>query len=306
MAQAITYDRFGDPDVLTVTEVKAPEPGPDQILVAVKAIGVNLIDAKIRSGSLAGFKGFPSTFPIIPGFDIAGVVTAAGTDVNRFEKGTEVLGSAVAGAYSEYALMDPAWTWEKPPSLSWPKAAALPTIAESAVRALKHLALKAGEVLMIHGAAGGVGSVATQLAIRQGVEVISVVRRSDLNYAHSIGAAAIEYGPGLVQRVRAIFPMGVDAVLDTSGADVIPDSVELAGGGGRVVSLTDVRASDFGAIFTGIDPADRAPEGVPLVANLVAIGEVAVRIAATYPLALASAAHWALNTHQDGRLVLIP
>jgi len=302
IATAITYSRFGGPDVLTVSQVSVPEPGPGQLRVQVLAIGVNLIDAKIRSGQLP----VPTEFPVIPGFDVAGIVDAVGAGRTDFEIGTAVFGTAVSGAYADYALMDGGWIWPKPAGLSWEVAAALPTIAETAFRALQHLDLHTGETLLVHGAAGGVGATATQLAISRGVRVVASVGEADLAFVRSLGATAIHYGDGLVERVRAVSPSGVDAVLDTSGAGVLADSVELAGGGGRVITTVDGRAPEFGATFTGPDPSDRTPEGVPIVADMVAAGALSVRIGTTYPLSEAVAAHTALESHTGGKIILVP
>lgn len=241
MSKAITYARFGGPEVLALGEVPAPEPAPGQVRVRVRAVGVNPIDVKIRRGDFgAGSGGFPR----IPGLDVAGVVDRVGEGAAGVAAGDEVFGVAVGGAYAEYALMERPFA--KPAGLSWEAAASLPTVAEAALRTLGHLALAAGETLLIHGAAGSVGRVATQLAVTRGVRVVGSVAARDDEPLRALGAVPVRYGEGLVERVRAIAPQGVDAVLDAAGRGALPDSIALAGGAGRVITIADPRAAELG------------------------------------------------------------
>ncbi len=299
--KAITYARFGGPEVLELTEREIPAPGPGEVRVRVHAAGVNPVDVKIRRGKLPHI---PAHFPIIPGLDIAGVVDEIGEGVSDVRVGDAVLGVAPAGSYAEYALAR-AWT-AKPDQISWELAAGLPTVGEAAFRALKHLALADGETLLIHGAAGSVGAIATQLAVARGIRVIGSVAEADAERVAVLGGIPVRYGDGLLDRVRAVAPDGVDAVLDTAGHDVLPVSIELAGGADRVITLADTHAAEHGVRFTGADPSDRAWEALPQLAELAAGGRLELTIGCTYPLADAAQAHADLEAGRNrGKLVLI-
>jgi NADPH:quinone reductase-like Zn-dependent oxidoreductase len=303
MPTAITFDRFGGPEVLTLTEVDLPQPAPHEVRVRVKATGVNPLDNKIRRGDMAGL--MPAVFPLVPGQDAAGVVDAVGDTVTGVAVGDEVFGVAPAGSYAEYVLMPAPVT--KPPSLSWEVAAALPTVGETAFRALKHLGLEPGQTLLVHGAAGSVGAIAVQLAAARGVTVIGTASAADLDHVGALGATAVTYGPGWAERVRAAAPQGVDAVFDTSGAGVLPESVELVGGPDRVITIADMNAAQYGVRFTGMDPADRAPEALPGLADLAATGRLTVEIWRTYPLTEAAHAQDDIDHRRNhGKIILLP
>jgi len=288
---AITYSRYGGPDVLTVSDVAAPEPGPGQVRVRVRAAGINLIDLKLRRGELAKF--FTAHFPVTPGFDVAGTVDALGENVTGTEVGDDVLG-VTDGSYATYALLNAPVS--KPASLPWEFAASLPVVGEAAFRVLEHLAIRAGDTLLVHGAAGSVGSLATQLAISRGATVIGVAGEDDLAYVRSLGASAVVRGDGLAERVRAISPRGADAALDTVGHGLLPVSIELAGGPERVVTIADATASQYGVRFTGSDPNDRFPAALPWLVSLAVADKLKLRVGTPYRLVEAAAAHTAIET----------
>jgi NADPH:quinone reductase-like Zn-dependent oxidoreductase len=303
MATAITYDHFGGPEVLTISDVEPPEPSAGQVRVEVRAAGVNLVDAKLRRGDLAHV--FTPRFPVIPGIEISGVVTATGESTRGVTLGDEVFGVADTGGYALYALAT--HVQRKPESVSWTLAAALPIVGEAAFRTLGHLGLRAGERLLIQGAAGSVGAIATQLAVDLGATVIGVAAPADLQAVRERGALAVAYGDGLVERVRALCPEGVDAVLDTSGAGVLPESIELVGGPNRVITIADESASSHGVRFTGPDPTDRDRTALAKLANLVATRRLQLPIWRTYALTDAVQAHRDLDAHRNhGKIVLLP
>ncbi len=215
MSTAITFDRYGDPNVLTVSDVEVPEPGVGQVRIRVRAVAVNPIDVRIRSGMMDGI--FPITFPMIPGWDVAGVVDARGQDASA-AVGDEVFGVAAVGGYSEYALLD--HPVAKPAGLSWEVAAGLITVGEAAFRGLAHLDVHNGQTLLIHGGGGSVGTIAVQLATARDIRVLTTVAERDIERLGALGATAVVYGDGWVDRVRAAAPNGVDAVFDASGAGV--------------------------------------------------------------------------------------
>ena len=302
MSTAITYSRYGGPEVLSLSEAEVPRPGPGQVRIQVRAVAVNPIDAKIRSGRLDGI--IPARFPVLPGWDVAGVVDAAGDGASA-AVGDEVFGAASAGGYSHYALLDR--PVPKPAALSFESAAAVVTVGEAAFRVLKHLGLKAGQTLLILGAGGSVGGIAAQLATARGITVIGTAAEGDLGRLAALGATAIRYGDGWTERVRTAAPAGVDAVFDTSGAGLLADAIALAGDTARVITIADESAPEHGVRFTGQDPADRAPEALPELAALLADGGLSVPVWRTYPLAEAAQAHADLDADRNhGKIVLLP
>jgi NADPH:quinone reductase-like Zn-dependent oxidoreductase len=302
MSTAITYSRYGSPDVLTLTAADVPQPGPGQVRIRVRAVSVNPIDVKIRSGKMDGI--FPARFPVLPGWDVAGVVDAVGGGALA-AVGDEVFGVASVGGYSEYALLD--HPVAKPHDLSWEAAAAVITVGEAAFRVLKHLGLKAGQTLLILGAGGSVGTIAVQLAAARGITVIGTAAEGDLERLTGLGATAVRYGDGWAGRVRAAAPGGVDAVFDAAGAGLLADAIELAGDADHVITIADDNFAEYGVRFTGADPADRVPEARPELAALLADGKLRVPIWRTYPLAQAAQAHADLEARRNhGKIILLP
>ena len=300
MSTAITYSRYGGPDVLAVGTADVPQPGPGQVRIRVRAVAVNPIDVKIRSGRMDGI--FPVRFPVLPGWDVAGVVEAAGEGAGA-AAGDEVFGVAAVGGYSEHAVLDRPVA--RPEGLSWEAAAAVVTVGEAAFRVLKHLGLKAGQTLVILGAGGSVGTIATQLAVAQGIRVIGTAAEGDLDRLTALGAAAVRYGDGWTGRVREAAPGGVDAVFDTSGAGLLADAIDLAGDVARVITIADDNFADHGVRFTGSDSADRAPEALPELAALIADGRLSLPVWRSYPLAEAAQAHKDLEAGRNhGKIVL--
>jgi NADPH:quinone reductase-like Zn-dependent oxidoreductase len=302
MSTAITYSRYGAPDVLTVTSADIPQPGPGQVRIRVRAVAVNPIDLKIRSGRMDGI--IPVRFPVLPGWDVAGVVEAAGAGAGP-GSGDEVFGIASVGGYSEHALLDRPVA--KPDGLSWEGAASVISVGEAAFRVLKHLGLKPGQTLLILGAGGSVGTIAVQLAAARGITVIATAAEGDLERLGGLGATAVRYGDGWADRVRAVAPGGVDAVFDAAGAGLLADAIALAGDPDRVITIADGNAADLGVRFSGADPSDRAPEALPELAALMADGRLAVPIWRTYPLAQAAEAHADIEARRNhGKIVLLP
>ncbi len=302
MSTAITYSRYGGPDVLTPAEVDTPEPGPGQVRVKVRAAAVNPIDLKIRSGMMDGI--FPVEFPVVPGWDVAGVVDKVG-EAATASVGDEVFGAASVGGYSEYALLDQPVA--KPKEVSFDTAAAVITVGETAYRGLHHLGAKKGDTLLVHGAGGSVGTIAVQLAVSRGITVVGTAGDRDIERVTALGATAVPYGEGWVRRVRAAAPQGVDHVFDASGAGVLPDSIALVGDAARVITIADMAAARHGVRFTGTDPADRFWQALPQLADLIAVGELDVPIGSVYPLAEAAQAHADIEARRArGKVILTP
>ncbi|WP_328764927.1 MULTISPECIES: NADP-dependent oxidoreductase [unclassified Streptomyces] len=301
MSTAITFSEYGAPDVLRPTEVARPEPGPGQVRIKVKAASVNPLDMKIRSGQMA--KVAPAHFPVIPGLDAAGVVDAIGEGTGA-AVGDEVLGATVGGSYGEYALIERPVA--KPEALSWEVAASLVTVGETAHRVLRELGVQPGQTLLIHGAAGSVGFIAVQLAAARGIAVIATAGEKDIARVTALGATAVRYGEGWVERVTAAAPGGVDFVFDASGAGVLADSVSLTGDAGKVITIADMSAVQHGVRFSA-GTADRGSDALQQLVELAAAGKLTVPIWRTYPLAEAAQAHADLEAHRNqGKAVLLP
>ena len=300
--RAIVYTEYGDADVLRLEEIAQPEPGPGQVRIAVRAVGVNPLDWKLRSGGMA--RDAAPEGPQIPGVEVSGVVDAAGEGA-RFAVGDEVLGWAEGGAYAEYALASSGLIAAKPASISWREAAALPVAGETARRVLRLLDVDGDDVLLIHGASGAVGRVATQLAVALGATVVAVGGKQAQDDLKSLGAIPVLYGDGWAGRVREAAPKPVNKVLDAAGYGVLPESVELVGDKARVITIADPVAFETGITFTtGADDKDKLADLEEIVA-LSADGKVSVALGKDYPLAEAADAQRESATgHPGGKLTL--
>ncbi|MGW7578676.1 quinone oxidoreductase family protein [Streptomyces sp. NPDC054765] len=204
MSKAITFSEYGAPEVLRPSEVTPPQPAPGQVRIRVRAASVNPLDLKIRSGLMA--KAAPAHFPVVPGLDAAGVVDAVGEGAGA-AVGDEVLGATVGGSYAEYALLERPVA--RPRALSWEAAASLVTVGETASRVLRQLGAQAGQTLLVHGAAGSVGTIAVQLAVARGITVVGTVGEHDVERLSALGATAVCYGDGWAERVKAAAPAAV-------------------------------------------------------------------------------------------------
>ncbi|MFF8790120.1 NADP-dependent oxidoreductase [Streptomyces sp. NPDC015125] len=301
MSQAITFSEYGAPEVLRPSEVTPPEPGPGQVRIRVRAASVNPLDLKIRSGLMA--QAAPARFPVVPGLDAAGVVDAVGEGAGA-AVGDEVLGAAVGGSYAEYALLERPVA--RPRALSWEVAASLVTVGETASRVLRQLGAQAGQTLLVHGAAGSVGTLAVQLAVARGITVVGTVGEPDDERLGALGATTVRYGDGWADRVRAAAPEGVDFVLDASGAGVLADSVALTGDSARVITIADMSAAEHGVRFSA-GSADHAEDPLPQLVQLAAAGELDVPVWRTYPLDQAATAHRDIEARRNkGKAVLLP
>ena len=226
------------------------------------------------------------------GFEAAGTVDAAGPGVTGTSAGDPVTALLLSlGGYAEYAVAS-IWTG-KPKSVSWLDAAALPSSAEAAARVLRQLNVKPGETLLLFGGGGSVGVIATQLAVARRIKVISAVGEHDEALARELGATPVRYGPGVAGRVRALG--AVDAVFDAAGTGVLADAVALAGGQGRVITLSDPAAADFGVTLSEAAP-DRAPRALEETMALLADGKLRLRAHTTMPMQQAPEAHRQLES----------
>ncbi len=305
--RAVSYDSYAtDNSTLTVGELPKPRLGPGQVLIEVRAAGVNPVDWKLMAGGLDGL--MDTVFPVIPGWDVAGVVTAVGADVPEFAVGDEVMSYARkdtvhGGTFAEYVAVAAQSVARKPVSFDWPQAAGLPLAGLTARRSFERLGLGSGDVLLIHGASGGVGSLGVQLAVERGARVIGTASERNHDFVRGLGAEPVGYGEGLADRVRRLAPDGVTAVADFVGGQLETTLAVLAPHG-RHVSIADPTVEGHGGHWVWVRP-DGA--GLAELAALADRGALTVDVARTYPLAEIAAAFDASRTgHTRGKLVITP
>ncbi len=304
--KAITYRTYGSPDVLEYGDVPAPKLGADSVLVKVRAASVNPVDWKIQAGYLDSV--MDAVFPVIPGWDVAGVVEQVGVGVTEFAAGDEVIGyvredMVGRGTFAEYVAAPVRTLARKPRTLTFEQAAGLPLAGLTAYQALTGaLAVKPGETVLVHAAAGGVGSLAVQIARSLGARVIGTAGERNHEYLRALGAEPVTYGEGLADRVRALAPDGVDAVLDLIGGEALQASPALLAPGGRIASIADGAVLALGGryVFVRPDAADLAA-----LTDLAEEGRLQVEVAATFPLHQAADAQ-RLNAegHTRGKIVV--
>jgi NADPH:quinone reductase-like Zn-dependent oxidoreductase len=281
MPKTYVHTELGGPETQQFLDLPVPVPAEGQILIKVRAAGVNPADWKRRS-NYSG-TATPLTAPQPMGIEAAGVVEAVGPGVEAFAVGEEVFGSVVgAGAWGEYTLLDAAIAAHKPAGVSFADAATLPVAAATAYDGIRQLDLGPGETLLITGAGGGVGIAAAQLAIAEGVKVIGTASESKKGLISSIGAVHVAYGPGVVERVREVAPDGIHGIYDTVGGDALRDLKDLAPEGSKVITAADgVAAAELGG-----SRVERARNGAVLeaVAALTDSGALKPFVTATFPL----------------------
>jgi NADPH:quinone reductase-like Zn-dependent oxidoreductase len=300
VASACVVTEYGPPNVLEWKDVPIPEPAETHIRIKVRVSGVGPTDLKIRRGDLDGV--FPLPEPAVLGFETAGVVDAIGRGVRGVAIGDEVAAWLPSlGGYGEYALAA-AWT-PKPPRVSWADAGALPASAEAAVGVLRQLEVEEGETLLILGAGGSVGIIATQLAVRQGLKVIGAVGARDEALTRELGAAPVRYGSNLLSNVREVTDR-VDATFDAAGKGGLEDAITLTGGSERVITLADERAAEIG-VRLSVPTPDRAPDGVEIGMQLLASDELRLRSQQSLPMSSAADAHRLLEQRQAHEKLLL-
>ncbi|KOV64132.1 NADP-dependent oxidoreductase [Streptomyces sp. MMG1121] len=303
MPKAYVYTRHGGPEAEALTELDRPSPGPGEILIAVRAAGVNPVDWKLRQGFLRPGE-HERTFPTVFGSEAAGVVVEVGPGVTGFAVGDEVFGSTVHGGYAEYALLSAGVTARKPAALSFADAATLPVAAATAYDGVRQLDLPAGATLLVTGAGGGVGSAVAQIARAFGLHVVGVASEGKKDFVESLGAVHVASGPDLVERVRAVAPDGIDGVYDLVGGPVLAEAAELLKDRGKLITA----GSPLEAVTAlGGARVERARTAAVLdaVADLVVRGELKPFVTRTFPLADAGRALRAVEEgHTRGKIVI--
>jgi NADPH:quinone reductase len=311
---AVVATAYGGPEVLALIDLELGEPKRGEVLVQVRAAATNPIDFKLYSGSMGSD---PSRLPMRLGFESAGVVLATGGDVEgptgRIREGDDVIVYRATGGYAS-ALIEPAESiLAKPAQMSFEEASGLMLTGTTAVHGLQACAVMPGDTVLIHGAAGGVGLMAVQLAFGGGARVIATAREAEHDLLASLGAEPVAYGDGLLERVRALAPDGVDAALDCVGtAEAIDVSVEVVDDRSRIVTIVaSPRAIELDITRIGGGPGADPGTEIRAAARFELLrrieeGSLRIIIASTYPLPEVQAAMRELEEgHAHGKIVLL-
>ncbi|SNY49804.1 NADP-dependent oxidoreductase [Paractinoplanes atraurantiacus] len=293
--RAAAFEKPGPPEVLREMEVPTPHAGAGEVRVRVRAAGVQPYDCAVREGWNPA--GAPPGFPRIPGNEFAGVVDQVGAGVTDAREGQEVIGFGMLGAYAEYIVVPAEHVTAKPAGMPWEVAGGFSAGAQTAHIALLELGLAKGDTLLIHGAAGAVGTVAVQLGVAWGATVIGTAAPANHDYLRGLGAVPVSYGQGLASRVRDVAPQGIDAVLDGAGGEALDVSLGLTG---NVLTLVD-----HGREGVKVTPPLRSRERLAELAGMYADGLLRVHVRAAYPLARAADAHRDVGSgHGRGKVVV--
>lgn len=313
--QAVRFSEYGNLDVLRVDDVPRPDAGPGQVLVQVRAAGINPGEAKIRQGALRSQ--FPASFPSGQGSDLAGTVTDIGPGVTNAAFGDEVLGWVdTRSSQAEYAVVEAANLTPRPASVPWEVAGAIPVAGFTAWATVRAVGVKPGDTVVVSGAAGGVGSIAVQLARRAGATVIGLAGPANHEWLRGHGVVPVAYGDGVADRIRAAVPKTggprggepqADAFIDTFGGDYVELALnDLRVKPERVDTIVRFDAVDKYGIKAEGNAAGASAAVLKELGGLVAAGDLEIPVT-TYPLADVRAAYAELEKgHTRGKIVLIP
>jgi NADPH2:quinone reductase len=304
--RAVQFDEYGGLDVLQVREVEVRPPGKEEVVVEVKAAGINPGEASIRKGLLDDR--FPSTFPSGEGSDLAGIVKEVGIDVTGFAPGDEVLGwSWDRSSHAEVCVVPAAQLISKPTDLSWEAAGSLYVVGVTAFAAVRAIDPAEGDTVVVSAAAGGVGTVTVQLLRVKGAKVVGLASESHHDWLREKGVTPVTYGEGVLERVLEATPQGIDGFIDLFGPEYVELAVELDVPPEKIETITAWgKAEEVGAKMEGSGDAT-SPEILGEMAELVAGGKIELPIAATYPLDEVREAFEQLeDRHTLGKIVLIP
>ncbi|HEY1989161.1 MAG TPA: NADP-dependent oxidoreductase [Acidimicrobiales bacterium] len=306
MPLAVRFDEYGDVDVLNVIEVPRPVPAAGQVLVEVRAAGINPGEAAIRNGLLEAI--YPATFPSGEGSDLAGVVEAMGPGVTHFAVGDEVLGFVDSRAsHAQMVAVDVDNLVTRPRSVPWDVAGSLFVVGTTAYASVRAVNLVAGDTLVVSGAAGGVGSVIVQLAVDAGATVIGLASPGHHAWLADHGVIPLVYGEGVAERIKDAGGGHVDAFIDTFGDGYVEIAIGLGVSPGRINTIIDrVAAEKYGTKSDGNAVAASA-DVLAKLSRLIAEGRLEIPIAKTYPLTQVREAYRDLeHRHTLGKIVLEP
>ncbi|MCM3485275.1 MULTISPECIES: NADP-dependent oxidoreductase [Kocuria] len=282
--KALTYARYGGPEVLELTDLPEPKVPPGWVLLKVRSAAINPVDWKIMAGGLDPL--MEVQFPVVPGWDVSGVVEAVGIDVPEWAPGDEVISYARTdwvhgGTMAEYVALPARLLAPKPASVDWDRAAALPLAGLTAYQVLGRLEVAAGDTVLVHNASGGVGGYAVQLAAARGARVIGTASEANHEYLRGLGAEPVAYGDGLPERVRELAPDGVDVVVDLVGG-VVEQTLAVLKDGGRHASVADDAVEAHGGTWMWVRPS---AEDLTELGRLVDRGALRIELARSVPLA---------------------
>jgi NADPH:quinone reductase-like Zn-dependent oxidoreductase len=306
--KAVRFDEYGPVEVLDVRDVPVPDPGPGEVLIRVKAAGINPGEAKIREGELHAL--WPATFPSGQGSDFAGVIERLGPDVTTVAIGEDVIGWVdTRSSQAEYVVAEAANLARKPAGLPWEVAGAIPVAGFTAWAMVRAVDLKPGDTVVVTGAAGGVGSIAGQLARRKGATVIGLASPSNHDWLTRHGVIPVAYGENAAERIRAVAPAGatIDAFLDTYGGDYVELALnDLKVSPERVDTIVRFDAAAKYGVKVDGNGAGASAATLSELATLAAAKELEIPLARTYPLDDVRAAYTQLaRGHVRGKIVLI-
>ncbi|WP_354383274.1 NADP-dependent oxidoreductase [Streptomyces sp. PvR034] len=302
--RAMAYETYGGTEVLTETRLPVPKVGPGEVLVRVRCASVNPVDWKIMAGGLDGL--MDVVYPVVPGWDVAGTVEVVGIDTPEFAVGDEVMAYARkdyvhGGTFAEFVTVPVRALAHKPAGLGWAEAAGLPLAGLTAYQLLTRLGTGKDDTVLVHGAAGGVGSFGVQIARALGARVIGTASPRNHDRLRELGAEPVAYGDGLAERVRALAPDGVSVVADFVGG-VLDVTRAVLADGGRHASIADPGVLGEGGAWMWVRPVG---SDLAELAGLVEAGKLSVTVAKTFPLSELAAA-FALNQdgHTAGKIVV--
>jgi NADPH2:quinone reductase len=306
MARAVRFDHYGDRDVLSIADVEIPSPPPGEVVVEVRAAGINPGESSIRKGLLAQV--FPATFPSGEGSDLAGVVSSVGDGTTEFSVGDDVMGwSWRRSSHAEYVSVPVTQLIPKPPQLSWEVAGSLYVVGCTAYATVRAVAAGAGDTVAVSAAAGGVGTVVVQLLRTKDATVLGIASEANHEWLSAHGVIPVSYGEGLAERLTAAAPQGIDAFIDLFGPEYVQLAADLGVAPARIETIiAREKAAELGAKAEGSGDASTT-EVLSEMAQLVATGQIEIPIAATYPLDQVREAFAVLEErHTHGKIVLIP
>jgi NADPH:quinone reductase-like Zn-dependent oxidoreductase len=304
--RAVRFERYGDIDELHVVEVPRVRATPGRVVVQVVAASINPGEASIRKGLL--HERWPAHFPEGEGSDFAGVVTEVGDGVTTVAVGAEVIGwTEERGSHAEAVSVPAGQVVPKPPEVSWEVAGSLYVAGVTAWATVRSVNVGRSDTVAVSAAAGGVGSIAVQLARRTGATVIGIAGEANLDWLSSLGVRPVAYGDGLVGRLEALAPDGVDAFIDTFGDGYVDVAVELGVAKDRIDTIIDWDAAQrVGANADGLATVEDPAAVISELAALVVSGDLIVPVARTFPLAQVGDAYRELEKrHVRGKIVLL-